>query len=481
MQLSHSKIWAWASLALLVGVYLDISLNILSRDRAWISAETVAAEGYILSDGIRLHRRDLLRALNTDVFEHGPRVSRPLSSLFEIVDTKFRAWSWRFMEPHASFSLTLIFSLGLTPLLLFLLLRQLGVPTVLARLVVCLYLASPGCLSCVALLFRPSKAMTNFSLALCLYLASFLEGERLDFRYIGFLLLMFFSFFWDETALLLYPAVVVLFPRVIGGRARIYAYLTLPAFTALFYFVLLPWLEFRAGFGLPKFEQFSVLSNPQFHGTRAFLSNLLANTRLFFTGSLGIGDPIRLRGWGKWLILADFGALLGLVAASWNGQTSRQAPDSTWRLFVFLLLLCVFHTLLMAMASPQCSPIFWYGCYWSLLFAVLVALTGQLFISTERFQFALVLVILSSLYLFPFMSDTARDYFYRDSLAAKIERQTRIKSSLQWFDTAPRESRGFAAITHDYWEDVLHRRRRPTKTLPRELAYLSVELAPYEN
>ena len=205
-QSPHKLLFAVTCLYVFFGI-------LLNYQTVWMQPEAVGIDSGIHSHGDRLSLSDLKLGLNYPLFEWAPRTHRPLSSYFEIVDVRFRSWLWNIVPPHPSLSLTWIFLLILSPILLIRFLRSRGISEPAAYCAASLFLASPGTLSISAMLFRPGKPMTNFSILLCLSLAGTYEEKlRSSLKaYVGFLALMFFSFFWDETALIIYPAVFIFF------------------------------------------------------------------------------------------------------------------------------------------------------------------------------------------------------------------------------------------------------------------------------
>ena len=132
------------ALLLLAVVYLWVLPRCLSYQNAWMEPEEFRMKTFLLKTGPALNSGDLKTGLDWKVFEYKPRCTRPLSSYFEIMDTKFRSWAWRFVCPHPSLSLTWIFSLVLAPLLLFRLLRNLGASPNTGLALTAYYLATPG-------------------------------------------------------------------------------------------------------------------------------------------------------------------------------------------------------------------------------------------------------------------------------------------------------------------------------------------------
>ena len=78
---------------------------------------------------------------------------------------------------------------------------------------VAFYLVTPGVLSYEVMLFRPAKPMANFFIIFCLYLASRLKKKFIDRQipipwgeFLNFWMATALSFYWDETALLIFQA-----------------------------------------------------------------------------------------------------------------------------------------------------------------------------------------------------------------------------------------------------------------------------------
>src|SRR5262245_3745350 len=87
-------------LLLPAGVLLYVLLVLLGRAHAWMQPERFCVESHILSKGPGLRADDLWLGLDYNVFELAQRVYRPLSSYFEIIDTRVRAWLWQWFLPH---------------------------------------------------------------------------------------------------------------------------------------------------------------------------------------------------------------------------------------------------------------------------------------------------------------------------------------------------------------------------------------------
>ena len=252
----------YPAILLLAFFYFFILPSCINNSAAWQNDEQFNLRSDILhATGPNFALDDLKLGFNLPLFEYAARPTRPLSSYFEIIDSKFRYWLWHFILPHPSFSLDWLFVLILAPACLFLLLKNLDVGTNTALALVSFYLANPGVLSTLSMSGRPGKAMTNVAVIFCLYLSSLLYKRNYvakksnDIPAKEWYLLMvaiFLSFFWDETANLIFPAVILLFPRILRWDKKIIIFaIMLALFTWGFNLN-----HFSAIFGLPHIFKF---------------------------------------------------------------------------------------------------------------------------------------------------------------------------------------------------------------------------------
>ncbi|MBF0122556.1 MAG: hypothetical protein HQL21_03980, partial [Candidatus Omnitrophica bacterium] len=251
---------------LLLFVYTVLIPRVVSYDHSWAITEILYLEEAAFKTGPQLNWQDLKNGLNYEKFEgkKTPRITRPLSSYFQILDAKFRAWLWRYILPHPSLSLTWLFSLLLAPLFLYLSLRNLGVDCNIAIGMSIFYLLTPTNLSHITELFRPAKPLADFVIIFCLYWASSLEKNFLQQnkplpwgKYLFFWFTVAFSFYWDEYALLIFPAILVVFPKVLTHRkGYLLLWLLLPFITAAFYFCVIPCLTWLSGFEYPHLSHY---------------------------------------------------------------------------------------------------------------------------------------------------------------------------------------------------------------------------------
>jgi hypothetical protein len=235
----------------------------LNPNECWIHPEATEIEVFILKE-IPLTLVEVLRnSFNFPVFEFAERVTRPASSIFEIIDTHARAWLWQYIQPHPSFSLTYFFTLILNPILLFKLLRRFEVRREIALLTVAIYLVQPGTSSLITMLFRPAKALVNFFILLCTHLAlSSIRGKNKEPFFLGLCIATLCAFFCDETAILMFIALPVCFGKeLFSSRKRIALFALIPIVLGVLYFVVFPLTARLAGFGAVNLADYEVFSS----------------------------------------------------------------------------------------------------------------------------------------------------------------------------------------------------------------------------
>lgn len=463
---------------LLLGVYFFIFFVLLSYDHAWMQPEEFSLKSGILQAGSCVSRADLQRGLNFRFFEYAPRYTRPLSNYFEIINTKFRAWLWDHFLPHPSLSLTWIFSLILSPWLLYRFLRNFRVSADVAMCAVCLYLLNPGFLSSVVMLFRPAKAMANFSIILCLYLGSYLHrritkdcngaGEQSpDTAPRGFISLagvIFFSFFWDETALVIYPAMILFFPRLFMNAKRLIVYALLPPGVYLSYYYFFPWISAAAGYpnrsGLTKYIMH--LHPAVSEQWRIAGENFFINSQLLISDSLGI-VPVHLQAPAMAKIFQAF-ALLAILFLTvrvlhhlWEFcRDKKVSPRTFLRGMAWgagLLALLASHNYLMALVSSPWG-LYWYGAYCSVFFVIGIAwLLQSAQIPRPTLVFAVGLILLNMGNVFIETNKLVKKYHYYPCDAGRLVRL--FNNEVQRFDPSQRlpfSGSELRTAMREYWE-----------------------------
>ena len=313
--------------------YLYIGGILLSPEMTWVLPEAFHLKSHImnqLGSGFGWPFREMW---NYQAFEFAPRLTRPLSSLFDIGDTLVRSQLWSVSPPHASLSLTYLFSLILTPYLLFRTFLNFGVSAQLSKVGVALFLIHPGQLSLVPMLFRSAKAMVQF-----FFVAAFAEMSRKDnskksarpwVRQAVMPLLILVAGLFDETGVIIYPVVLVFFLGDILKRPFQMAMMAVvPIVVGLLYFFVFPYCAVWAGFELPHLMNYSASNGSVFPSFSGFLSGTVMNLQIMAVESLGLFSPGLFQDWlfKSWMTLHWAVLILGVVggAVAWR----KKSPDS---------------------------------------------------------------------------------------------------------------------------------------------------------
>ena len=378
-------------LALLALEFLYIFLFLLNYDMAWMHHENPERHVWALSNGSALHLEDLGKALNTKLLEYDDnRISRPLSDILLIINAKFRAFCWNFVPPHPSLSMLWPLSFICLPVFLFKFLRNMGCPAAPALAGVCLYLASPGFLSSVVMLFHPAKGLVNVLAVLSLFFASQIYarlaslGPRCSVRevprfwpyFTASLSCMFVAFFSDETGVFIYVmAAFFLYPVVFRFRERwllLGCVLLLPlAYFGVMHFVL-PYLHFlvkgraidlaRCSFFPKTYLFFWKYFWINFAWLAADHPHLQLNVAYLWPNN----KPLFA------LQAVYTAAMLGVLGASirafWQAPQERLKPALLYS--TLLVMFVFFHTLQFTKFSYTWG-VWWYGELYSLIYFIL--------------------------------------------------------------------------------------------------------------
>ncbi len=473
------------SVLLLLVAYLFVLPFSLSYQNAWVEPEQLKIKSFIMADGLDLNVNDLKNGLSWQIFEYKPRCTRPFSSYFEILDTKFRSWLWHFILPHPSLSLTWIFSLILAPLCLYRLLKNLGISANTSMALTAFYLSTPGTLSFEAMLFRPAKPMTNFLIIFCLYLASRFKKNYLDknlavplISFLGLAGITFLAFFWDETALLIIPAVLIFVPALCQRKAYLGLWLFLPLAAVGLYATLLPWLAQQAGFPRPNLLQYDLLQTIlQPKTILQSLGHLGQNSCNVIFETMGL-EP--LSGHAPfWAMGAMAGAGLAWAVILFliiSKGAWRQALAWPCLFLVFLLLL--FNAMMSATMSVW-GP-YYYGSFWVIFFILVLARLLESVPAPRPFLSLLFLLIMAGglqcfigintvykkYHWYPYSPDSLEDFF---------------QGTRTFYDRREKPVYGadeIKAAIRRYWTQVRNRADIDALTLPRELGWLPAELEP---
>jgi hypothetical protein len=479
-----------AGYAVLVFACLKVGLLLTNYNVPWVQPEEFNWREHILKDGASLSSRDVLNSLDWKTFEYEPRISRPLSHVFEIMDTKFRVWLWNFLVPHPSLSLTWFFLLGLSPVLFFKLLRNLDIEPSVAAMTTALYLATPGTLSLAAVDFRPAKPLANCAILACLYWASRIHKRdtgqpavvgKLFGSFFVLCVFMFASFFVDETALLSFPTVLILFPKVVSrNRRRLACFCALPVLTYLAYWRWIPSVTAWAGFEPPRLLDYGPTASLSGSGafrmlvTPEVLRDLPLNLSMFLSDTLGLVNPLLARSWHYRVLWIGVVVYVGLVVAGIARLLYRRGltKDRTAvRSLVLLVAVTLFANIMLHLVENRLWGLHWLNAYWPIFFLIPVGLlTDKLRLNRVVAAVGTCLVIAASIYNFTYVNNAFKQFFYyrkvvfEDVLVHKINR----------FDVPLQGDSRLFTTTYSIWKQ--HENEAVISSIPTELYYLVHDL-----
>ena len=191
-------------IAFIAGMILNYSMN-------WPFGEYADKISGTVRNGLGLNAGDFWNSFSP--YGDAGRV-RYLSYFFSFINTKIRIWLWNYIPPHPSFSVTWLFTIILSPVLLFKFMNNYVSNRDAAWNAVLLYMVSTGYISGIVHLSHPGKPMILFMSILCLYMGSKINisdyaGERL--RLLVFFFVLLISFYFEEYSIILYAVLPVIF------------------------------------------------------------------------------------------------------------------------------------------------------------------------------------------------------------------------------------------------------------------------------
>ena len=368
-----------------------------------------------VSNGVRLQPRDFLRGFDVLSFESdNPRV-RFVSNLFLLLNVKLRIWLWNYLPPHPSFSFTWIFSLLLSPIILYRLILNLSGEKCAGWIGLSIYFISIGFLSGILWLFHPAKPVTNFLTLLCFFLASKIERSEQastgasgqivgSFAYM--LVVMLISFFTDETAWFLFFIVPVLFPSIflIEGKKIIFisSYLLLGIGFVIFLIYGVPFLV--APFGFDNFNFFSWMATPdtspesgsfQFKNVGILTYNFLHN-QIDPLNAVNRTAPFSSVTLYSWLIFISLGGYFVFLFS----KLSRRKQLVSVRIIAGTAVYMVCQTMLLTKHRVIVSNAWYYGCIFPIFFTLLCSIFLSMRIKGTKWinTFLLLAILLTSGY-----------------------------------------------------------------------------------
>ena len=198
---------------------------IFNYELNWVHPEMSDIIEHTMRIGSAISLKDLFPYEN--FFE--PARLRFICFLLLKINIRFRLWLWHYIPPHPSLALTWLFTLILSPILMFNFVYNFIGERIIAWIALILYMVSSAFLSGINLFFIPAKPMTNFFAILCLYIASkmkvFIDSGKYFSRkvmvlYVFLLTVLFISFLTDEMTFLAYFCLPFLFVGIFNGMKR---------------------------------------------------------------------------------------------------------------------------------------------------------------------------------------------------------------------------------------------------------------------
>ncbi len=309
-----------------LGVLVYIGFRILDYNEAslavGLSSRSIRFQQGVLRHGTAIVPRDLLRGFDILCFDNAVSRVRFVGWAVEVIDAKTLLWLARYFPPHPSFSLSWFLTLILSPLFLFKLIRLQSRSREAAWGAVILFCLSAGSLSGFTLRDSPLKPLVNFFTIYIFYLAARVDGiaepgtlnSGKSARLLGLILgALFISFFIDETAWFLYPAVPILFPRLFFKPERgFFRWLYLGVFAVFLLTVtfLAPVLVEKYGSG--GFDFWGYIITPDFAPDVTMWERWNMNNLLLSVRNLAISQfiPWNKPWWGvAYLIIMPFLAM----------------------------------------------------------------------------------------------------------------------------------------------------------------------------
>lgn len=400
---------------LLVSVYFYIFFVLLNHENAWMHKEIVERTQSIFSQNGTLKDR-WLQGFNWSLIEFNASRPRILSHLVLVANMLFRNWLFHYIVPHPSLSVTWLAALFLSPYFLYRLILNLFNDKKIALAACVIYLCLPGNLIPIIMLFHPGKAFSNLFFIICLYRASNLwlnnqrrqtENFKRDFLILASLI--YLSFFFDEYSLFIYFLIPLFFPSIfyrpsLKFASLVYAAVPLAFFISVVY--LLPAL-----YSLLHFPGFNFFSYVHLNQMPAFdIHNSLINFVLLLHDNLQAGFNAYLRDPAVSLAITNYDSLANRLVHSenifiglslWNDQHISFC-QIFHNMIVFLVVLMLFNIFLTSKktlhGTPSAHFLFksiaamflyaaffsllhiksnilagcgWYGCSFSVLFALL--------------------------------------------------------------------------------------------------------------
>ena len=383
-----------ACLSLLAVVMLLLNLNV-----GWVQPETFRWRPIILKQPL-FSKNSFLLAWDWSVMENAPRLTRPISNLFEIIDTHFRVFMANHLFPHPSISLTWMFTLLFSPLLLLGMLKHLGCRTFYRWLFLALYFQQSGILSLITMSFRPGKALACLFLSALLYasvrfrtepqteMAPTLTSQALHALIMASILIL--SLFSDEIGVFGFFILLVI---TIGQFKYRKAFLASLLIAGIVYassvFWLLPWVAGKTGHSVIDIYEFQsrflnlVLFKERPEKYLLLFVHFWTNLKIAFgelTGVASAYDTVHpfFLGASLFVILGFIYLIVTVLRSRAVGQNGGTVNFSNpiLRFGILSLIGILLHTILMEINGGPWG-IYWYGVFLCIPWVIFVVLLMQ--------------------------------------------------------------------------------------------------------
>lgn len=375
--------------------YILIAIFTLSARYSWVHPEISIYDSFTLSDPSWA----IMKTFNWEHYEFVPRMSRPISNFFQIVEGELRNLVAESILPVIPVFSPLVFlvCLILIPSLSYAIFGELGFSRETRIAVYLLALTSPTNLSHLGLFFRPAKALSELFFLICalLFIRILKRGEmsRRDQVALGFALLC--GFLSDEYGALAYGFVLFYsLPGLWRLRHRMIPVMVgVPMVVGYFYFVLFPqladwWWDLRGGvssyFIFDKILRSGSVLHALIDQVVSFLTMFAEHLWIFPSEIFGLMLWTQPTDWfGGTLIAINtiafivYGLLFVRIFVNKKeiGLERRHHLSVFWRFLAFFFVSLAFHSLLMSLVIGPYGPYYYAGvaCL-SLVFAYCVGL-----------------------------------------------------------------------------------------------------------
>lgn len=469
-------------------LYLYIFGVLLNHENAWMNPHVAKISNEILSRHTGTRERlkeifnwELLEGKLEEEFVAQPLSRpRPLSHALQVLTILLRNWLFQYIPPHPSLSITWIFSLFLSPFFLYKLVRNLTGDKSTALLTSLIYLALPGNLIPIMMLFLPAKPLCNFFYIFCLYLGSEINNKveagntaRFKRDFLILVLTVALALFSDENTLFVWVLIPLFYPRLFCGRFPLFVYglyLSLPLFYIFTIYSILPqaysflgfpgfnlsdWLNLRKG--APALNPFYVLVNfvlmlqdNLVAGFSAYLKDPHLSVRItqFFSveNKLMPEDNIRIGlilgndpfiSWPQIIhhvLVLLTGALLLKSLFDFRQKNARPYTGYLLKSLLALIAYTVFFSYL-HITNNIISGCGWYGSGFSVFFAIAVGISLKMILDRMPPAYPLILLFTLSLIFSSLWNTRLLNYAWY-----ALHYQVNYVQSDLWLNSFPRQA-----------------------------------------